>query len=80
MMETVTVLKQQQFKTEGRCRLPIRAVGTPAAPAAVRPAGGTGTPQVKLVENTADYAILEVICGCGQSLFIQCQYSAPASP
>lgn len=80
MMETVTILKQQQFKTGGRCRLPIRTAGTPAVPAAARPAGGTGTPQVKLVENTADYAILEVICGCGQSLFIQCQYSAPASP
>jgi hypothetical protein len=78
MMETVTVLKQQQIKTTGRCRLPIRVAGTSAGPSAVRPAGGT--PQVKLVENTADYAILEVICGCGQSLFIQCQYSAPASP
>jgi hypothetical protein len=80
MMETVTVLKHQQIKTAGRCRLPIRMPGTSAGPSAVRPAGGSAAPQVKLVENTADYAILEVICGCGQSLFIQCQYAAPASP
>ena len=80
MMETVTVLKQQQIKTAGLCRLPIRIAGAPVGPSALRPAGGSAAPQVKLVENTADYAILEVICGCGQSLFIQCQYSAPASP
>ncbi len=79
-METVTILKQQQIKTAGRCRLPIRMAGIPAGPSAVRPAAGSAAPQVKLVENTPDYAILEVICGCGQSLFIQCQYSAPASP
>jgi hypothetical protein len=80
MMETVTVLKQRQIRTEGRCRLPIRIAGITAGPSPVRPAAGSAAPQVKLVENTADYAILEVICGCGQSLFIQCQYSAPVSP
>ena len=78
-METVTVLKLQQIKAEGRCRLPIRIPGS-AGPSVVRPAGGSGTPQVKLVENTPEYAILEVTCGCGQSLYIQCQYAAPTSP
>lgn len=81
LMESVTVLKHQNVKAEGRYRLPVRVSGAGPSPAAVRPgAGPMGTPQVKLVENTADYAILEVICGCGQSLFIQCQYSPPASP
>ena len=80
MMETVTILKQHQIKTAGRCRLPIRMAGASAGSSAIRPAAGSAPPQVKLVENTADYAILEVICGCGQSLFIQCQYSAPVSP
>jgi hypothetical protein len=79
-MESVTVLKQQQIKTEGRCRIPIRVAGSSGGAAASRPAGPVGTPQVKVVENTSEYAILEVICGCGQPLYIQCQYAAPSSP
>ncbi len=80
-MESITVLKHQQIKTEGRYRLPIRISGSSQGSSAIRSgAGPVGTPQVKLIENTADYAILEVICGCGQSLYIQCQYSVPTSP
>jgi hypothetical protein len=78
-METITVLKKHQIKEGGRLRLPVRSDGT-AGGTGSRPVFMGGSPQVKVVEATADYAILEVICGCGQTLYIQCNYALPTSP
>jgi hypothetical protein len=79
-METITILKKQQVKEGGRFRIPARPVGATGVAGIPRPATAGGTPQAKVVENTADYAILEVICGCGQTLYIQCNYAPPGSP
>ena len=46
---------------------PVRGTraATPLAPA-----------QVKIIENTPDFALIEVVCGCGQKTQIKCDYIA----
>ncbi len=71
----IYVLKQDQFR-EG---LPVR-LPSGQRPAAPGPGGaeGSGRPsgpaQVRIVESNSDYVILEIICGCGQKSFVQCNY------
>ncbi len=79
-METITVLKKHQVKEGGRLRLPARSGGVAGGSGTHRPVSAGGIPQAKVVESTADYAILEVSCGCGQTLYIQCNYALPTSP
>lgn len=72
------VLKANNVTMQGQYRLDLgesTAVATPSrasAPAAApRPVGG---PQVRVVENCPDYAVLEVTCGCGEKSLVKCAY------
>ena len=39
------------------------------------PEGGhQGTPQVQIVEQHPQYALLEITCACGQTLQVKCDY------
>ena len=37
----------------------------------------TAEPQVKIVENQNDYAIISVTCQCGSETFVRCEYAQP---
>lgn len=42
-----------------------------------RPQNTGVTPvNAKIIENNAEYAVIEVICSCGQKTQIKCQYAA----
>ena len=73
MVNTVgQVLKSSKVKLEGKFQLKIDADSTPAANS-----GGANNAilQANIVENTAEFAIIEVICSCGSKTRIKCQYN-----
>jgi len=45
-----------------------------AGQAATSESKGCGQAQAKIVETTDNYAVIEVICGCGSKSYIQCEF------
>jgi hypothetical protein len=37
---------------------------------------GLADPSVRIAENHADYAVIEVTCACGKTTYIRCEYPA----
>lgn len=65
------VLKAEDIKIEGKYHLDI---GQPARrPASAAPAVSV-SPQVCVVEQHEDFAIIEVTCGCGAKTRVRCEY------
>ncbi|MHC4475160.1 MAG: hypothetical protein ACYTEL_05930 [Planctomycetota bacterium] len=66
------ILKDSEVKVEGKvCLDAVRpAPGPPPdeSPAAV--------PTVRLVENDAEFAVIEVTCSCGSKTIVRCEYSS----
>ena len=66
--KVIRVLKKEQVKAGGSVQLgdcadtPVESVGTTAR-------------QARIVESNNEYAIIEIICGCGQKTHVQCNYS-----
>ena len=52
-------------------------VGAPALGAASAPTQDAG--QVRLLEQTSSGALIEVRCGCGKMINVNCLYSAPGA-
>jgi hypothetical protein len=73
MVNTVgRVLKSDKVKLEGKFQLKIDADASPTA----NSGGANGAAlQANIVENTAEYAIIEVICSCGSKTRVKCQYN-----
>ena len=69
---TGRILKSNDVKLEGQIRLDVRqtvpnsANGKNAA---------SFTPQVCIVENHPEFAVIEVTCGCGAKTHIRCEYT-----
>jgi hypothetical protein len=68
------LIKNDQIRVGGTVR-----IGTGEKSAPVRPLTPSGTVphepmQARIVESNTDYAILEIICSCGQKTHIQCNY------
>jgi hypothetical protein len=73
MVNTVgRVLKSSEVKLEGKFQLQIDTDTTD--PANSGSVNGSAL-QVNIVENTAEYAIIEVICSCGSKTRVKCQYN-----
>jgi hypothetical protein len=71
------VLKAQRVRLEEPLRL---SIGGPAAPehaCANRPGAQS---RVRLVENNAQGATLEVTCACGGVIQVRCEYGATDAP
>ncbi|PKL50659.1 MAG: hypothetical protein CVV39_00985 [Planctomycetes bacterium HGW-Planctomycetes-1] len=65
------ILRGNEVKLEGSCRLD-------AGPAAARERSANSLPaQANIVENQPEYALIEVICGCGAKTLIKCEYMNP---
>ena len=66
------VLKANEVRLQGQYQLNVTqaAQSSVAAPKAI-----SGTPQVRIVENNADHAVMEIICGCGMKTHIRCDYA-----
>jgi hypothetical protein len=51
------------------CLEPAAPVGGPKAPTAA-------DPSVRIAQNHAEYAVLEVTCPCGRTTYVRCDYAA----
>jgi hypothetical protein len=70
MPNAVGILKKDRVRPGGTRRLGGQA-GTPAGAAA------GGAARARIVEQTGDGAVVEIICPCGRRIRVQCLYDAP---
>ena len=82
MPKQIRVLKSNQITVSGSVRL------TPEAAAPVRtafsaradtPQAGAPTQSARVVESNSEYAVIEVICSCGNKNHVQCNYTDVAN-
>jgi len=72
----VNILKSSDVKVEGEFRLEI----DPPNEQPPRLPDQTGAPpQVRIVENHPEYALIEFACACGKKSHIKCQYDQTQS-
>jgi len=66
------ILKSKDVKVEGRFLLDVANLGSDLP----RPqAAALATPQVRVLENHPQYAVIEVTCGCGRKMSLKCDYA-----
>jgi len=72
-VKKVQVLKRGRFQIGSKVTLPVGSapVISTAGPKTSRPCGPT---QARIIESNSDYAIIEILCSCGQKSFVQCNY------
>lgn len=71
--ETGRILKVSEVEFEGTVTIELSPIA--ASPAAAQNTGSV--PQsVNIVENTPEFALVEVTCSCGTKTLIKCQYPA----
>ena len=71
MAQVVTgVLKKDRIRAGQPCAIGAAATQPGAAP------GAAGCPMVRVIEQHADHAILEVRCTCGRGTHIECRWNA----
>lgn len=72
------VIRKDQVKTAGPCRLDHNAVyAPPSQTAAAHPTAAAAparAPQVRIVETTPQGVVLECTCLCGTKTYVQCDY------
>lgn len=69
------VLKAEEVILDGVCRLNI----DPAAAAGECRMPSQGTPVARVVQTHPDHAVIEVICTCGKTIHLHCDYAADGS-
>jgi hypothetical protein len=74
--DMVTVLRRQTTRRGTPVPLPARPSAAAAKPGSgPTPAAPGAVPQqVRVIESNQEYAILEVLCSCGATMHIQCNY------
>lgn len=74
LSKPVRVIKRDQIDIGGTVQLsPFTAAGRATASAAAL-ASGAVPQQARIVQSNQNFAILEVVCGCGCKSHIQCHY------
>lgn len=53
-------------------------VGPGASPAVAD--GGSAAREARIVESNDEYAVIEIVCGCGGKSFVQCNFGDRPSP
>ncbi len=71
------ILKRSNVKLEGRFHLDA---GEIAPGPAKGKDGASATPQVNIVENQPEFAVIEITCSCGTKTYVRCEYAAAKSP
>ena len=72
MKTELRILKANQVDMSGTYSL---AKGMPTRPVSADSPQVQGTPQARIVEQHAEYAVLEITCGCGHAMQVKCDYS-----
>ena len=71
------ILKGDQVKLEGRFHLDVVQAETDR----VKGKNVTSaTPQVSIVENHPEFAVIEITCSCGTKTCLRCEYDRGQSP
>ncbi len=68
-----TVVKKHRVKVAGP-----RPLGRPAAGGETA-AAAAGRPEVRIAHTDADRAVLEVRCGCGRVIHVECRWETPGA-
>ena len=71
------ILKSDEVKLEGRFLLDAAQAG-PGSPK--RQVAASSPPQVRILENSEQYAVIEVICSCGTRTSLKCEYAGASAP
>jgi hypothetical protein len=67
------VLKANKVRFEGTFHLGL----TPGAcTSSDKRTGGSVAPRIRITENHSDYAIVEVVCSCGTTTYVRCDYNS----
>ncbi len=78
MPKLIKVIKSDQITVSGSVRL------TPEAAAPVRtafsaradtPPAGSPPQSARVVESNTEYAVIEIVCSCGEKNHVQCNYA-----
>ncbi len=71
------ILKGSNVKLKGPFQL---NAGEVAPGPAKEKDGASAIPQVNIVENQPEFAVIEITCSCGTKTYIRCEYAAAESP
>jgi hypothetical protein len=78
MMQTINrVLKSDEVEIDGRCSLSISRIIAPSQPSKNI---SSSAAKAKILDNTNEYALIELICSCGKKTLVRCDYgNSPAA-
>jgi len=71
------ILKSDKVRFGGQFHLDV-AQAAKGVPKQQGPA--SATPQVRIVENHPEFAVIEVICSCGAGTYLRCEYAGAETP
>ncbi|MHB0946420.1 MAG: hypothetical protein ACYC3B_04565 [Sedimentisphaerales bacterium] len=70
---TTRIIKKQDAVFDGSVTISKNSGAAGKSPAEYP--GGAGKISARVVDKTADFLVIEIICPCGRKSFIKCQYS-----
>ena len=77
MMQTINrVLKSDEVEIDGRCHLDIGR----SASSAQHGKSSSVAAAARILDNTCDYALIELVCSCGKKTLVRCEYSNIPAP
>jgi hypothetical protein len=65
------ILKPNNVRLEGQVHLDLWSGQTPSTK---QKSGDASIPQVRVIENHQEFAIVEVVCPCGRKMYLKCEY------
>jgi len=76
----VTLLKADTVKMAEESAVVGQGVSAGSVASAGAPAGGSIAQEARIVESNDEYAVIEIVCGCGGKSFVQCNFGDQPSP
>ena len=70
------IIKNRDVKLEGRFLLDVTDAGSDSPKQRV---AALSAPQVRVLENHPQYAVIEVTCSCGTKMSLKCDYAGAAA-
>ena len=73
------ILKSEDVKLEGQFHLDVTQGGGPVQ-GTKQNRTALSAPQVRIVQNNPEFAVLEITCSCGLKTNVKCEYPGPQTP
>ena len=70
------ILKSNEVKLEGQFHLDATKDGLDLPKQKI---AASSAPQVRILENHPEYAVIEVTCSCGTRMSVKCEYAGDAT-